>query len=1003
MPALASSSATVTASLEQSDISFLTQDTENKVATLTLSASGGDIDVQRITIHFFGTGEKREIRTAKLFSDWGSYIDTAKITEGSLNFTNPGPIALDDGETRQFFLMIELSSSARAGRTLGFELLGETSFHVETQKYDEKLVALGENTKTKTFLILGEEGGTVLLPKFSNPHSSSVASGEDIPLTDFTIRAEGEAPGTLKSLAFHFTGSGISQTIKNVTLLSSQGDEQTTTVSSSGDFVFMLDTPFTPGETLSYTIRGDILDSAPEGTELQLELASFADIIATNSEGKTIVISGEYPMRSEREIVATPSLSVRLADNFSASGSLPKGAGNVPLFALELSSEGEDITVSSVTLAKTGLWEKESVDAFRLQEEGNTETFQGVWKDNRELQFRTSFVVPAGEKRIITIFGDISRETSTNISIGLALESSKNIIATGKSGQEIPVHIPVKTTASKTVGENALHLSIQSFPSTIISETSDNLLAIFSLKNSGDSPIEIQHIRSFISGTSGKGISNIQIVSETGEILSEGKVSGNTILFSNPFPIEPKTTRSLFFRADRNISGTDSFRLGIEESSAISAIDLVSQETVGITGTFPLETQDIDVGLLPEKSTVLVSSVFVPGKTVARGETDVTWGKIRLFATQNNEQVTRLAFLLPEGTEDILENIRLMQGGTSYRGTLKTGLVVFEENIRLQKNQDSEWSLVADIRSGANMGAKFWYTMTNTAQVLAKSNAENIPILGAFPLVGNAFEVGETGNIFCSMVYQPVCGRVYLALPCSSSSECSPENKTFSNSCELTSAGATFISQNSCGSTNSDQTEAFPSPIENADFSDVSDDSNFQEAIASLKENEIVQGFSDGTFRPKDSLGRAALVKIVLGTIENADDFSACVAEEAENGIVFFSDVPENEWFAPYVCEATRKGIINGYPDGTFRPGNDVSFAEAAKIIGIAFGAEFSQDVPWYEPFIQFLGEHNAIPTEIESLSHILTRGEMAEIIWRLRENVSDKESRSAEEILSNE
>ena len=103
MPALASSSATVTASLEQSDISFLTQDTENKVATLTLSASGGDIDVQRITIHFLEP-EKREIRTAKLFSDWGSYIDTAKITEGSLNFTNPGPIALDDGETRQFFL-----------------------------------------------------------------------------------------------------------------------------------------------------------------------------------------------------------------------------------------------------------------------------------------------------------------------------------------------------------------------------------------------------------------------------------------------------------------------------------------------------------------------------------------------------------------------------------------------------------------------------------------------------------------------------------------------------------------------------------------------------------------------------------------------------------------------------------------------------------------------------------------------------------------------------------
>lgn len=1004
-PTYASSSATVTASLTPSDIPFLVRDKENKVATLTLTASGGDIDVQRITINYFGTAEKNDIYKARLYAEWGSYIDTAKITEGALSFTNPGPIALHDGETKTFMLIVELSSSARTGRTLGFELRGKGTLHVETTRYDEKLVALGEKTRTNALFILGEDGGAVLLPKFTDSYSSAVSRGESVPLADFSIRAEGEESGMITSLTFRFTGANISQSVKNIVLSSPQMDtEKFAPVSSSGTIVFTPDIPFSSGETLSFVVMGDVLDSAPEGTEIQLELESAFDLIASSRE-KSVLVSGEFPLRGQRRTVSLSSLAVTPAENFSPFGSIPRGAGNVPLFALDFTSAAEDVTVSSLVLARKGLWEKDSVDEFRLQAEGNNEVFRGNWKNNREIEFQTSFIVPAGEKRQITIFGDISRETSDNISIGLALESNTSIVALGETGASVPVRIPLETTASKTIGqekEEVLHLKIIDSPNALLSGTQDNILATFSAEVSGDTPLEVRKIVSNISGISGEALTNVRLVSSTGDILSRGIVAGNTLIFSDAFPVLSGEPLSLFLRADVSASEKTSFHVSIEEASALSVIDLVSREGVSVTGAFPLETNTFDLQLFPEKSAVIVSSVFVPGKEVSRGEKDVTWGKIRLLATQNNEQVTRLAFLIPKGAEDTLENIRFVNGGMSYRGDLETGLVIFEENIRLEKDQESEWSLVGDVRAGAALGSSFWYTITNAAQIRTSANAESIPVLGGFPLMGNQFKVGENEPLFCTMTYQPVCGRTYSSLPCPSSEGCTPINITFSNSCELNNAKATFLYSGSCDSPESvGEKPVFPLPV-TSDFPDVSETNTFRDAIVSLKENKIVQGFSDGTFRPEDSIGRAAFLKIVMGAIADANDFSSCATEEAKDGVVFFSDVPENEWFAPYVCEAVRRGIVNGYPDGTFRPGNDVSFAEAAKIAGIAFGAEFSGDVPWYEPFVRFLSERRAIPIGVSQLSHVLTRGEMAEIIWRLRDRVTNKESYSAEEVLSN-
>lgn len=57
-----------------------------------------------------------------------------------------------------------------------------------------------------------------------------------------------------------------------------------------------------------------------------------------------------------------------------------------------------------------------------------------------------------------------------------------------------------------------------------------------------------------------------------------------------------------------------------------------------------------------------------------------------------------------------------------------------------------------------------------------------------------------------------------------------------------------------------------------------------------------------------------------------------------------FSDAPASAWYSGYVSELAEAGVVSGYPDGSFRPQNDVSYAEAFKLIILAAG--YSEQAP---------------------------------------------------------
>lgn len=94
-----------------------------------------------------------------------------------------------------------------------------------------------------------------------------------------------------------------------------------------------------------------------------------------------------------------------------------------------------------------------------------------------------------------------------------------------------------------------------------------------------------------------------------------------------------------------------------------------------------------------------------------------------------------------------------------------------------------------------------------------------------------------------------------------------------------------------------------------------------------------ISGYSDGSFQPDKPINRAEVSKIVALRKNNLVEKTVC--KEGK-----FKDIKCNSWFAKFVNYLVQEKIIIGYTDETFRPANNITRAEALKIVIYAKGLE---------------------------------------------------------------
>ena len=143
--------------------------------------------------------------------------------------------------------------------------------------------------------------------------------------------------------------------------------------------------------------------------------------------------------------------------------------------------------------------------------------------------------------------------------------------------------------------------------------------------------------------------------------------------------------------------------------------------------------------------------------------------------------------------------------------------------------------------------------------------------------------------------------------------------------------------------TNSDNIDGRP-------FSDISN-TEFDEYIRHLHDVGITSGFSDGTFRPGNTLSRAEAAAMLSVALNLKPDDSQSTKLKDVN----------SHWGRKYINAVVNKGIMTGYSDKTFRPNNKITVAEVCTIISKSFSFKTKSQGTfgklkknqWYSSYVQ--------------------------------------------------
>lgn len=173
-------------------------------------------------------------------------------------------------------------------------------------------------------------------------------------------------------------------------------------------------------------------------------------------------------------------------------------------------------------------------------------------------------------------------------------------------------------------------------------------------------------------------------------------------------------------------------------------------------------------------------------------------------------------------------------------------------------------------------------------------------------------------------------------------------------------------------------------------FSDIAESDQSFVAINFLKNNDVVRGYPDGSFKPKSPVSRVESLKFIYEGL-NKNVKPRVVLE--------FTDTDSKAWYARYIASAQQEGVVKGYPGNIFKPANSVTRAEFIKMLIEAAGYNAKGYVPltgknyddvnkddWYYSYVSLARDKNILDTSTNKFrpNEEMTREEVAEVLYRM-------------------
>lgn len=953
----------------------------NQLGTITLTATAGNAQISRLSLTISGTGDPKFIERVQLANAEGKPVGTAgKLQGNTVHFTGLGPLALREGESRSFGLLMEIAPTAPLGKSYGLAIDSPNAIaftggaESETKAgsaFPIELLPLPvSDAKNEVFLRAGFLSETDTRKYFPIDKEMTIATleiaafGGDITISELRLKKDGDLN---------------EKYLRDLTIVEAQKTVPLGGFTLSGSLL-VFDTPIMvkEGQTLRLGITTTIPVEAGELKNFFFEIDPKTDLVAKSADKIVPVITDRVPLRTRQMTVIAPSISMWRSWLSPKARHLQPGTKDVVLMEIEVQSTTDDVALKQLAVRVDS-----GIDALRnlrlLKKPGLR--INEASQTGTEFLFQNPGTLAAGKIENFQLIADLSPSARIGETIEIAvpkqelaeglptyaLEIRGNPIVIGRSTeaklQFKPAYRPVTVLAgSRSAPLLAFEVSVTDSPAEITE-------LVFQKQPSQDST----------------AFTNFLLKDASGNLVAKGDDNGDRIRFAAPFGIAENAPQTLTVTADVSASAADTaITLSLTDHRGITAKSLLSGKPAVVDTRFPLASLAVTAVSPPsERIGLIVENSETTLAFPSRGIDDYEIGRFSLRAIGDDLVVDRLLFTREGELKLGLDNLRLIgDNGFVATGRLSDATLIFDTPLHLDRDAPVIVRLVTDLAPNAerNRGARF--ALSGAEQIrLRQASGKAISVFANFPMVSGEVRISAAGES-CAKQNAPVCGRDYRNE--------TAVFTTFPDRCALDAARAILVHEGACT-----ETEGV-APESESGFSDVPPDHPYAEAIASLKTAGVINGTGNGQFAPENALSRAELIKILVSARFDQNEINACISTHSARSVaVFFPDVPADSWFAPFVCVAKVNGWIQGDRNGDFLPHDKIATADAAKMIVNAYRAgEFTDGKPWFEPYVEFLAENNALPATVIGVDATLTRAETAEMIWRLEQDITDRPSR---------
>lgn len=152
---------------------------------------------------------------------------------------------------------------------------------------------------------------------------------------------------------------------------------------------------------------------------------------------------------------------------------------------------------------------------------------------------------------------------------------------------------------------------------------------------------------------------------------------------------------------------------------------------------------------------------------------------------------------------------------------------------------------------------------------------------------------------------------------------------------------------------------------------------DFQGAGNYLKELGVFTGYEDGTLKLENNITRAEVATLVVRMMSLEE------RANANKGKTPYKDIAGSFWASGYITVAKEEGLMTGYPNNTFGPQANITYAEVATILVRLLGHDKNITGAWPTGHMKVASDLGITTGLNYGNNYVVTRGDVAYMIMQ--------------------